>query len=166
MTRPPPRRRRGPPRAPRSATASPPISPDQCARGVRQFRGGRPRPLGSTAMQAVLGTGRGAARPHHNLRAILARRDFRRLLQSRIASQLGDGLFQGGLAGSVFFNPQRAAGPMAIAAAFAVLLIPYSVLGPFVGVFLDRWSRQRVLFVANTARAALVLPAAWFVWHG
>jgi MFS family permease len=116
-------------------------------------------------MQAVLGVGRGSSRPGHNLRAILARRDFRRLLQSRIASQIGDGLFQGGLAGSVIFNPQRAASPTAIAAAFAVLLIPYSVLGPFVGVFLDRWSRQRVLFVANTLRAALVLPAAWFVWH-
>src|SRR5262245_40475359 len=103
---------------------------------------------------------------HHNLVAILSRRGFRRLLAVRVASQLGDGVFQAGLAGSVFFNPERAASPVAIAAAFAVLLVPYSLLGPFVGVFLDRWSRRQVLFVANTIRAALVLPAAWFVWNG
>jgi hypothetical protein len=102
----------------------------------------------------------------HNLRVVVARRDFRRLLEVRLLSQVGDGIFQAGLAGSVFFNPQRAAGPAAIAAAFAVLLIPYSVLGPFVGVFLDRWSRRRVLFVANATRAVLVAPAGWFVWHG
>jgi predicted MFS family arabinose efflux permease len=84
----------------------------------------------------------------------------------RAVSQLGDGWFQAGLAGSVFFNPDRAASPLAIATAFAVLLVPYSALGPFVGVLLDRWSRRTVLFAANGLRAALVLPAATFVWHG
>src|SRR5262249_4250973 len=79
---------------------------------------------------------------------------------------LGDGLFQAGLAGSVFFNPQRAATATAIAAAFAVLLVPYSTLGPFFGAFLDRWSRQRVLFVANAVRAVLVIPSAIMVWRG
>jgi MFS family permease len=101
-----------------------------------------------------------------NVRAVLARRGFRRLLAVRLFSQLGDGVFQAGLAGSVFFNPERAASPLAIAAAFAVLLVPYSALGPFVGVFLDRWSRRQVLFGANAVRAALVLPCAWLVWHG
>jgi hypothetical protein len=101
-----------------------------------------------------------------NLPAILARRGFRRLLAVRLLSQLGDGWFQAGLAGSIFFNPERAASPMQIVAAFAVLLVPYSTLGPFVGVFLDRWSRRQVLFVANAVRAGLVLPAAWLVWRG
>jgi MFS family permease len=113
------------------------------------------------ADRPVAGTGL-----RHNLRSILARPDFRELLGVRVLSQLGDGIFQAGLAGSVFFNPQRAAGPMAIATAFAVLLVPYSVLGPFVGVFLDRWSRRRVLVIANSVRAGLVVPAGWYVWHG
>jgi MFS family permease len=116
-------------------------------------------------MRAAVVAGPVDHRLRHNLRAIVARGDFRRLLTVRVCSQIGDGLFQGGLAGSVFFNPQKAAGPMAIAAAFAVLLLPYSALGPFVGVFLDRWSRRQVLFIANTVRALLVLPAAWLVWH-
>ncbi len=33
-------------------------------------------------------------------------------------------------------------------------------------MFLDRWSRRQVLFVANAPRALLVLPAAWQVWRG
>lgn len=104
--------------------------------------------------------------PHGNLRAVLARRGFRRLLAVRLSSQVGDGWFQAGLASSVFFNPEKAASPVAIAMAFAVLLVPYSTLGPFVGVFLDRWSRRNTLFAANAARALLVLPAAMFVWFG
>src|SRR6187455_558614 len=98
--------------------------------------------------------------PHHNLRAILARRGFRRLLSVRLLSQLGDGWFQAGLASSVFFNPEQAASPLAITAAFAVLLLPYTVLGPFIGVFLDRWSRRNALYLANLFRAAMVIPAA------
>lgn len=116
-------------------------------------------------MQSVLAPTPGVA-PHHNLRAILARRGFRRLLGVRLLSQVGDGWFQAGLASSVFFNPERAASPLAITSAFAVLLLPYSLLGPFVGVFLDRWSRRNTLFVANLIRATLVLPAAYSVWHG
>ena len=91
---------------------------------------------------------------------------FRRLLVARLMSQLGDGWFQAGLAGSVFFNPDRAATPAAFAAAFAVLLVPYSTLGPFVGVFLDRWSRRNTMVVANTIRAIVVLPVAYLVWRG
>jgi MFS family permease len=104
--------------------------------------------------------------PHHNVLAILARRPFRRLLTVRLLSQLADGWFQAGLAGSVFFNPEQAASPIAITAAFAVLLLPYSVLGPFVGVFLDRWSRRASLAVANLSRAVFVVPAAICVWYG
>jgi MFS family permease len=117
-------------------------------------------------MQAVLASEPTRVAPLGNLRAVMARREFRRLLAVRLTSQIGDGWLQAGLAGSVFFNPERAAGPVAIATAFAVLLLPYSVLGPFVGVFLDRWSRRHVLVVANTVRAVLVLPTAWMVWSG
>src|SRR5262245_33848495 len=100
----------------------------------------------------------------HNVRAVLSRPGFRRLLGTRLLSQVGDGWFQAGLAGSVFFNPERAATPLEITTGFAVLLLPYSVLGPFIGVFLDRWSRRSSLAVSNVARAAFVVPAAICVW--
>ena len=83
--------------------------------------------------------------------------DFWRLLELRVASQFGDGLFQAGLAGGLLFNPERAADPWAIAGAFAVLFLPYSVLGPFAGALLDRWDRRGVLIVANAARVLAVL---------
>lgn len=82
--------------------------------------------------------------------------DFRRLLQVRIASQFGDGLFQAGLAGALLFNPDRAADPMAIAGAFTVLFLPYSLLGPFAGALVDRWDRRLVLIGANIGRLALI----------
>ncbi|MEW5813522.1 MAG: MFS transporter [Actinomycetota bacterium] len=82
---------------------------------------------------------------------------FRRLLELRAVSQFGDGLFQAGLAGAILFNPERAADPWAIAAAFAVLFLPYSVLGPFAGALLDRWDRRLVLVGANSGRLVLVI---------
>jgi MFS family permease len=86
--------------------------------------------------------------------------NFRRLLELRTATQFGDGLFQAGLAGGLLFNPERAADPWAVAGAFAVLFLPYSVLGPFAGALLDRWDRRTVLIVANAARVILVLAVA------
>ncbi|BBX67414.1 MFS transporter [Mycolicibacterium psychrotolerans] len=83
--------------------------------------------------------------------------EFRRLLELRAVSQFGDGLFQAGLAGAILFNPERAAEPWAIAASFAVLFLPYSVLGPFAGALLDRWDRRVVLIGANSGRLALVI---------
>jgi MFS family permease len=103
---------------------------------------------------------------HHNLRATLASRGFRRLLGVRSLSQVVDGLFQAGLAGSLLFNPQKAASAEAVAAGFAVLLLPYSFVGPYVGVFLDRWSRRSVIYTANLIRAGLVIPAAVLIWYG
>jgi MFS family permease len=89
-------------------------------------------------------------------RSVRSLPDFWRLLQLRMASQFGDGLFQAGLAGALLFNPDRAADPMAIARAFAVLFLPYSLLGPFAGALMDRWDRRLVLLGANTGRLILI----------
>ena len=93
-------------------------------------------------------------------RSVRSLPDFWRLLELRVASQCGDGLFQAGLAGGLLFNPERAADPWAVAAAFAVLFLPYSLLGPFAGALLDRWDRRGVLIVANAARVVAVLGVA------
>jgi hypothetical protein len=91
---------------------------------------------------------------------------FWRLLELRTASQFGDGLFQAGLAGGLLFNPERPAGPWEVVAAFAVLYLPYSVLGPFAGALLDRWDRRVVLIGANSARLVLVLAIAALLASG
>ena len=97
---------------------------------------------------------------------LLLRTDFRRLLGTRLLAQFGDGVFQAALAGTVLFNPQRAADPVAVAAGFAILLLPYSLVGPFAGVWLDRWSRRQVLLRANLVRAGLVAVVAALVLGG
>ncbi|MCW1959228.1 MAG: MFS transporter [Mycobacterium sp.] len=93
-------------------------------------------------------------------RSVRSLPDFQRLLELRVASQFGDGLFQAGLAGGLLFNPERAADPWAVAGAFAVLFLPYSLLGPFAGALLDRWDRRVVLIAANAARVLAVLAVA------
>jgi MFS family permease len=93
-------------------------------------------------------------------RSVRALPEFWRLLELRTVSQFGDGLFQAGLAGAILFNPDRAAEPLAIAGEFAVLFLPYSVLGPFAGALLDRWDRRLVLIAANLGRLLLVFGVA------
>jgi MFS family permease len=97
------------------------------------------------------------------VREILGARNFRRLYSTRLLSAAADGIFQTALASYVFFSPQNATTPGKAAAAFAALLLPYSIAGPFVGVFLDRWRRQRVLVIANTVKVALVIVVAGLV---
>lgn len=90
------------------------------------------------------------------LRGVLRERHFPRLYATRLVSQTADGIFQASLASAVFFSPERQTDPRQAAAGFLVLLLPYSLVGPFAGVFLDRWRRQRVLVRANLVRAAFI----------
>ena len=89
-----------------------------------------------------------------------------RLLGVRWSGQATDGLFQSALASFVLFSPERQADALSAAVAFAVVLLPYSLVGPFVGTILDRVSRQRALLFSNLARAANLLVVAWLVFTG
>ncbi len=94
------------------------------------------------------------------LREVAGSPGFRQLMAVRLSGQLSDGLFQASLFSAVFFNPERATSAGQAAAAFATLLLPYSLVGPFAGVFLDRWRRQRILVNANLVRAVFVIVFA------
>ena len=94
------------------------------------------------------------------LRDVLAVRELRSLLAVRMVGQYSDGVFQAALFSAVFFNPERATSASQAAVAFATLLLPYSVVGPFAGVLLDRWRRQRVLRNGNLARAVAIVVFA------
>ncbi|MGW7572780.1 MFS transporter [Streptomyces sp. NPDC054765] len=95
-----------------------------------------------------------------DLRVLLRLRDFRSLLAARLLSQAADGVFQVALAAFVVFSPEKQTSPAAIASAMAILLLPYSLLGPFTGVFLDRWRRRQVLLYGNLLRALLAMVTA------
>jgi MFS family permease len=91
---------------------------------------------------------------------VLAERDFRRLFAVRLASQAGDGILTAAVGTYVFFNASTFPSPTAGAAAFAVLYLPYSLIGPFAGVFIDRWSRRQILLWSALARGAGVVVTA------
>jgi MFS family permease len=95
-----------------------------------------------------------------DLRSVLAERDFRRLFAVRLVSQAGDGIVTAGVGTYVFFNAASFPSPSAAAAAFVVLYVPYSLIGPFAGVLIDRWSRRQILFVAALIRSAFVVITA------
>ncbi len=90
-----------------------------------------------------------------DLRVLLRLRDFRNLLAVRLLSQAADGVYQVALATYVVFSPEKQTSPAAIASAMAVLLLPYSAIGPFAGVLLDRWRRRQVFLYGNLLRAFL-----------
>lgn len=93
-------------------------------------------------------------------------RQFRNLVGVRVAGSFADGLLQAALTSFVLFSPERQATPLKILTAFGVLLLPYSFIGPFVGVVIDRWQRQRILVVATLLRAVCVLAVAATVAGG
>nr|WP_202889574.1 MFS transporter [Actinopolymorpha rutila] len=92
-----------------------------------------------------------------DLATLLGHRFFRRLFAVRLVSQFSDGVFQVAIASYVLFSPERQPTATAIAVGFAVLLLPFSLLGPFCGVLLDRWSRRQTMVWCNAVRAVLVL---------
>ncbi|WP_406495725.1 MFS transporter [Streptomyces sp. NBC_00846] len=98
-----------------------------------------------------------------DLRVLLRLRNFRRLLAVRLLSQSADGVYQVALAAHVVFSPEKQASAGAIASAMAVLLLPYSLIGPFAGVLLDRWPRRQVFLYGNLLRAALACCTAFLI---
>jgi len=95
-----------------------------------------------------------------DLRTVLAERNFRRLFATRLVSQTGDGIVTAGVGTYVFFNASTFPDPAAGAAAFAALYLPYSLIGPFAGVFIDRWSRRQILVWSALLRTTFVVLTA------
>lgn len=101
-----------------------------------------------------------------SLRRLWRHQLFRRLLAVRVATQSCDGLLQIALASYVLFSPERQPDARSIAVVLAITLLPFSVLGPFVGVVLDRVSRRQVLVVVDFSRSVLALGLAGLVATG
>src|ERR1700716_2987437 len=78
-----------------------------------------------------------------DLRVVLAERDFRRLFSTRLISQPGRGLFTPG------GGTASAASPL-----------PSPLIGPFAGVFIDRWSRRQILVWSALLRSVFVVLTA------
>lgn len=95
-----------------------------------------------------------------DLKDLASVRAFRLLLAVRLVSQSGDGMVQAGLATLFFFQPQNMTTASGVAWALVVMLLPFSVVGPLTGPFIDRWRRRNTLVVGNLLRAGLIAATA------
>jgi MFS family permease len=101
-----------------------------------------------------------------NFWQLLRDRKLSRLLRVRWSGQITDGIFQSALASFILFSPERQASAVNAAVAFAVVLLPYSIVGPFVGTLLDRFSRQRAILFSNLVRSGTLLVVAFLIFNG
>ena len=101
-----------------------------------------------------------------DLRTVLAERNFRRLFWTRLVSQTGDGIVTAAIGTYVFFNATTFTSPTAAASALTVLYLPYSLIGPFAGVFIDRWSRRQILVLSALLRSGFVALTAALMASG
>jgi MFS family permease len=109
----------------------------------------------------VSGADGGEARGlRRDLRVVLRRADYRRLLATAVTSRLGDGFLLAAAGTYVLFDPNRQATAAGYALAFTVIYLPYSLIGPFAGIALDRWPRRQVLLASSVARAASAVALA------
>jgi MFS family permease len=87
---------------------------------------------------------------------LLREPDYRRMLGSQYVGQAADGIAQAVLATELVLDPLAQGTPGKILGVFALTLLPYSLLSPFLGVFVDRWDRRRVLIGTNFFRFLLL----------
>lgn len=96
-------------------------------------------------------------------RGLLRRPAFARLVGVRVLTQGADATIQVGMASYLLFNPQNQPNAWAIATVIALVMLPFSVVGPFVSPILDRFARQRIVIVCDGLRLALVSAMAVLV---
>ena len=101
-----------------------------------------------------------------SLQQLWRHRYFRRLLAVRVAIQSCDGVLQVALAGYVLFSPERQPDAASIAVVLAITLLPFSILGPFAALVIDRVSRRQVLVACSVARAVVTFGLAVLVATG
>ena len=79
------------------------------------------------------------------------------LVGGQCLGQLADGLAQITFAQFVLFDVARGATPARIAAVLAVTLLPFSLVGPVAGIWIDRWDRRRTLIGVSALRILLAV---------
>ena len=87
----------------------------------------------------------------------LRNRDFRLLWMGQLLSSLGSWLLLVAIPYQVF---ELTGSPAATGFAFAAGSVPAFVIGPAVGVAVDRWDRRRTMLAVSLGQAGCVLPLA------
>ncbi len=93
----------------------------------------------------------------HALREIFSDPDLKFLLGAQYLAQAADGIAQAVFADVLVLEPLAQDAPEKILMLFALTLVPYSLIAPFMGVFVDRWRRRTLLSGTNVARAVMLV---------
>ena len=88
-------------------------------------------------------------------------RPFFILWSGQALSLVGSAIVQFAL---IWWLTQETGSATVLATASLVGFIPQIVLGPFVGVLVDRWSRRWTMFMADSAIAAATILLAYLFW--
>lgn len=88
------------------------------------------------------------------------------MFAARAASQLGDGIFQLATAEILLFEDPGDNPAARLAVITAITLVPFSLIGPFGGVFIDRWDRRGILARTPAVRAVLAALVPVFSTDG
>ncbi|MGZ8579098.1 MAG: MFS transporter, partial [Actinomycetota bacterium] len=95
--------------------------------------------------------------------------DFAVLMGTQYLVQMGQGVVQGAIATSIAFGGQEGFDVQNLPSAtyllevVLALYVPYTLLSPFIGVFIDRFQRRRVVWWGNMISAAVATLVAIFV---
>lgn len=91
------------------------------------------------------------------VREVFGSAGFRRLFSTRTVSQIGDGIFQLATADLLLFSKPGPNPALTLTILSVVTLVPFSIISPFVGVFIDRFDRRKILEIVPVVRAAFAL---------
>ncbi|MEX2274849.1 MAG: MFS transporter [Actinomycetota bacterium] len=97
---------------------------------------------------------------------LFSEREFAALMGVQFLIQAADGVLRGtigksiGFGGEEGFDVTTVPSPRYLLAVVLALYLPYTLISPFIGVFIDRFERRRVLTVAAAATAVLTIVIA------
>ena len=102
----------------------------------------------------------------------IEKKSFRALMLTQFISMAGDGIVAGSVIKSISFggasgfDPTSAKSSKDLLAIVFLTYLPFTLLSPFVGVFIDRFDRRKLLVVSNYVRAVLVAIAGFLLLTG
>jgi MFS family permease len=102
----------------------------------------------------------------NGLFGVFSNRDFAVLMGVQFLVQAGQGVIQGAIGKSIAFGGKEGFDVQNVPSAdyllkvVLALYVPYTLLSPFIGVFIDRFARRRVVWWTNLITAAVVTVVA------
>jgi MFS family permease len=98
--------------------------------------------------------------------SVFSNRDFSVLVGMQYLAQMGQGVVQGAIGKSIAFGGEKGFDVSTVPSAdyllkvVLALYVPYTLISPFIGVFIDRFERRKVVEWTNVVVAAVVVVVA------